>query len=46
MPETPPYIDQVKRLSAELDRRIAEHRRTEPYLVGEAPLPTAVRRRG
>jgi hypothetical protein len=42
MPETPPYIDQVKRLSAELDRRIAEHRRTEPYLVGEAPLPTAV----
>jgi hypothetical protein len=42
MPETPPYIDQVKRLSAELDRRIANHRRLEPYLVGQAPTPALV----
>lgn len=42
MPEAPPHLDQVKRLSTKLDERVAEHTRLEPYLGGEAPLPPAV----
>ncbi len=42
MAEFDELIAQVKRLSAELDRRVAEHQLIEPYLEGDCPLPPAV----
>lgn len=35
-------IAQVKRLAAELDKRVSRHRKINPYLEGECPLPPAV----
>lgn len=42
MPGLDELIRQVKSLSTELDRRCAEHKRLDPYLVGECPFPTAI----
>lgn len=43
MAELDPLIERVKRLSAELDKRIARHDEIEPYLEGECPLPLAIK---
>lgn len=42
MPELDELIKQVSRLSGELDKRIARHKKIEPYLEGECPLPPAI----
>jgi len=42
MPELADLIQQVKKLSAELDKRVKRHERVEPYLEGNCPLPPAV----
>lgn len=42
MPELPDLLAQVKRIATVLDARAGEHARVEPYLIGEAPYPTAV----
>jgi hypothetical protein len=42
VPEFDELITQVKRLSAELDKRIKRHERVEPYIEGNCPLPAAV----
>lgn len=44
--ELEPYIKRVKKLSAELDKRIAQHGKLEPYLEGDCPLPEAVTKAG
>lgn len=35
-------LAQVKRLSERLDKRITQHKKIEPYLEGECPIPPAV----
>lgn len=42
MAELDALISQVKRLSKELDKRVARHAKLEPYIEGECPLPQAV----
>jgi hypothetical protein len=42
VPELDELIKQVKRLSAELDKRVKRHEKVEPYVEGDCPLPEAV----
>lgn len=42
MPTQDELIAQVKRLSAELDKRVRRHQKLEPYIEGACPLPPAV----
>lgn len=42
MAEEIEHAAQVKRLSAELDKRVSAHEKIEPYLEGNCPYPPAV----
>jgi hypothetical protein len=42
MPTDIPHLEQVKRLSQELDKRIRRHELIEPYYEGACPLPPAI----